>query len=247
MAYLRVRTCLDCGQADEIRKDNKALRCRPCARDAAPKPRRKGPRTATTLVCGQCGEPTLSRPSDNRGGGRRYCSVSCRRAAQRSARVERECVACGMLFSVARSVLSGKTNASARFCSRPCYETHLCRTDRTSGRGCRWDEHRAEALRRAPFCALCGTMKRLQVHHIIPWRISHDNRQANLIPLCPKHHKKVEMLLIETERCGFDDMAFAAWNILLRSRQDDTRSVLMRLAGELRYGIVGRGRPAVLR
>ena len=50
------------------------------------------------------------------------------------------------------------------------------------------------AIKKAPFCAICGTTKNLQVHHIIPFRYTNDNSQSNLIPLCIKHHKKIEII-----------------------------------------------------
>ena len=42
-------------------------------------------------------------------------------------------------------------------------------------------------------CQLCGNNKKtLQVHHLIPYRISEDNSLENLISLCPSCHGKVE-------------------------------------------------------
>ena len=41
-------------------------------------------------------------------------------------------------------------------------------------------------------CARCGSTKNLQVHHIIPYRESHDNSLENLITLCGNCHPRVE-------------------------------------------------------
>ncbi|GEP00521.1 hypothetical protein GCM10007887_04770 [Methylobacterium haplocladii] len=132
-----------------------------------------------------------------------------------------------------RSKLSGKTNSSARFCSRPCYERHLCRTDRKTGRGSQWAKVRKEALRLTPYCWLCGTTKRLQVHHIIPWRLTFDNRQPNLAVLCTRHHKVVEMALVETEKFGFGPVERFAWRSMLAERRDATRMMLLEVWREL--------------
>lgn len=159
--------------------------------------------------------------------------IPCGRAvsdASRRRRVERTCETCGSGFSVARSVLSGKTNSSARFCSRPCYEQHLCRTERISGRGSQWRRIRAEAIRRAPFCACCGTSRWLQVHHAIPFRLTRDNSQENLFPLCVKHHKAVESLFVDVEGSGVPlEDAKTAWTIMLRQWQGATRARLLEI------------------
>lgn len=63
-----------------------------------------------------------------------------------------------------------------------------------------------EARRRAPFCADCGATKGLQVHHIIPYRLTADNGQDNLVPLCLKHHKVAEMAFLEIERAAMTDL-----------------------------------------
>ena len=46
-------------------------------------------------------------------------------------------------------------------------------------------------------CALCGTKKRIHIHHIIPYRLTQDNDLGNLVPLCAKHHKVVENLFVK--------------------------------------------------
>ncbi len=61
-----------------------------------------------------------------------------------------------------------------------------------------------EALNKTPFCGRCGTVKELQVHHIIPFRITFDNSQSNLIPLCVKCHKTVECVTNEIEAVETD-------------------------------------------
>lgn len=134
-----------------------------------------------------------------------YCSLDCRRSHKR---VNRECLACGHQFQVIRSILSGRTNASGNFCSRSCYSSWLCKPDRVSGRGSQWGKIRREILSRQRFCAFCGTFKSLQIHHIVPFRLTQDNSRRNLIPLCVKCHKKVEWIttLVEVADIGVSNM-----------------------------------------
>jgi hypothetical protein len=223
MAYVRTRICVDCGKADEVRKDNAAERCVSCSG------RRNGAIGLPAVrarrfikPCGHCGEvfhTTRSNPAQ-------FCSKACYTAA---VHIERECETCNRTFVIYKSSISGKTNAAGRFCSQPCYWQHLCRTDRQTGRGSQWRKTQREAIARAPFCALCGTSKRLQVHHIIPFRLTFDNSQENLIPLCQRHHKVVETAFLETEKYGLD-MALTAWRSMLLERQFATRAKILELA-----------------
>ena len=189
----RARRCEDCGRVEHVRADNPAVRCRPCAsRPALEKGRDTRSAARNWEVCRHCRRRFAAPPSSKQ----KYCSRSCLLSAKS---IERRCTTCGGTFRVARSVLSGRTNSSARFCSRPCYEHHLCRTGRVNGRGSRWRTIRRKALRRTPFCAYCGRLKTLQVHHIIPFRLTRDNAQTNLIPLCRACHKGVETVFHDLE------------------------------------------------
>lgn len=55
-----------------------------------------------------------------------------------------------------------------------------------------WKKIRKRILDKVPFCCLCGERNDLHVHHIIPYDISGDNREENLVALCVKHHRAVE-------------------------------------------------------
>jgi hypothetical protein len=46
---------------------------------------------------------------------------------------------------------------------------------------------------------MCGSGQHLQVHHIIPFRLTRDNSQTNLIPLCRACHKRVEAVFHDVE------------------------------------------------
>lgn len=190
---MRLRTCAECGKIEEVRADNPATRCRTCgSRPALEKCHRTRSADRNRETCRYCGQDFPAPPSSRQ----RFCSRACRHAAQS---VERTCATCGGSFRIARSVLSCRTNASGRFCSRSCYERHLCRTARIRGRGSRWNAIRKSALWQTPFCACCGKTRHLQVHHIIPFRLTRDNSLTNLIPLCRACHKRVETVFHDVE------------------------------------------------
>ena len=60
-------------------------------------------------------------------------------------------------------------------------------------RGVGWRGIIVQVKRRDGYkCTRCGTTKRLQVHHKIPYRETHDNSLENLITLCARCHAIVE-------------------------------------------------------
>lgn len=144
------------------------------------------------------------------------------------------CRNCQGDFKVLPSVLSGKTNASGNFCSRPCYNRWLAQTKPEGSRGRGWKKIAKEAIRRAPFCGWCGTMRnRLDVHHIVPYRLTSDNSQDNLIPYCKVHHKMVEVATQTIEAAGDPLAMIPALAASLRFRQNATRNLLLRLARDV--------------
>lgn len=223
MAYERERSCVKCGKIETVRKDNVSTQCKSCASSAAGAvtgAKRKA--ESVRNPCQNCAQPVKSSQA-------KFCSVSCKSAYAREGRT---CKTCGSEFDVLKSAL--KSNASGNFCSRPCYETFLCRTNRTTGRGSRWKKTRDEAVKAFPFCGVCGTTKNIQVHHIVPFRLTQDNSHENLIPLCTKHHKWIEMMFVETEAHDVDiDTQGVIWKNILRSRQQTTASVIRRVHADL--------------
>lgn len=210
--YMRERTCIDCGAVDLIRRDSDAERCKSCAsRRAGAKGLIAIKARSRVSTCEACG-------NEYRGRNKRFCSRGCKNAS--ATLVNRTCKKCGKPFSILSSVL--KTNASGNFCCRPCYESFLCRTSRITGRGSQWRKARDEAIRRAPFCAMCGTARDLQVHHVIPFRLTRDNGQSNLVPLCRGHHRLVETVLVGTEEFGFGETEALVWQGMLWDMQRAT-------------------------
>lgn len=186
--------CQDCGAEFTVRKDTNPVICRRCVSSRGGKSN-LGRVTAKTKPCRHCGSQIRASKKDV------FCSLECREANLKD---RRECKYCKTAFTVRKSAIGPSTNASGNFCSRPCYEKWMCNTQRVTGRGSQWLKARTEAKRRHPFCALCGTTKNLQVHHVVPFRMTFDNSQSNLIPLCVKHHKIVETITHDIEHSGSD-------------------------------------------
>lgn len=225
----RERTCAECSRIDRVRSDNAGIRCGPCAsRISLEKARRirtdgvTENRRRRTKPCECCGAPFVAI------GRNRFCSMTCRRAGQSTGRT---CEQCGAGFRVPRSKLSGRSNSSARFCSWACYALSLEIPGSAASRGSGWLAARREALRRNPFCALCGTTRDLHVHHIQPYRLRRDNSQQNLMPLCETDHPVVEKIMRRLEEFGLPyEQALFAKRGMLTERQDATRMMLSRLS-----------------
>lgn len=220
--YVRQRVCTMCGKEDVVRKDNPAEVCGRCSRSinaASSAAKKRAAAIASRPNCKNCGEKVKSAKAI-------FCSVKCK---SEYAREDRKCKTCGQTFSVTRSSISSNSNASGNFCSRKCYEKYLCNGERTTGRGSQWKRTRDEVIAAFPFCAKCGTTKNLQVHHITPFRLTHDNSKDNLVPLCVKHHKEIEMMFVETERLGVTPETEMIWRNMIRSRQAATAMALMEI------------------
>lgn len=224
---VRRRVCSVCGIEEFVRSDNQSSVCKGCAariRGAKGVESIKRRAEASATFCPVCEK--RKRRDDT------YCSVVCRMADSKVARV---CKTCGEEFHAYKSSLSGKTNASGNYCSRECYERVLCKPDRVSGRGSRWRAVRDSVINASGFCAICGTTikPRLQVHHITPFRMTRDNNPKNLIPLCLSCHKRTEHAVAVVEQSGAStsDIGFV-FSLLLRHRQAATAAVLRRLSNE---------------
>jgi len=229
--YQRLRICIDCDKEEYVRKDNMAPRCLSCS---ARKRGRLGNETQRknrlVVQCENCKKDFFTTKSAMKRAKTHYCSRECRLEHKRVSRV---CQWCGDEFFVSKSKLSHKSHSSAHYCSRSCYEKVLIKPDRITGRGSQWKKIREQALSQAPFCALCGTVSRLQVHHIVPFRITQDNAQNNLIPLCVRCHKIVEIATQNVEQKNLPPATLKIFFYsLLKEKQLATRSYLRALQKE---------------
>ena len=227
----RSRVCDTCGRLDVVRADNPAARCARCTRRENGRvsgDKRRGlarpragipPAPRIQALCAQCGRlfPTTNYAI-------RTTKVHCcsRRCRWLYCGIQRTCKFCGRQFRALKTQVKGitRSNCSAHFCSRECYHRWLSKPGRVSGRGSQWRRARQMALARAPFCGRCGTTKRLDVHHVVPFRMTHDNRQVNLIPLCKKCHKNVESVLNDVILTGLPlNILLLAMRSILRDAQ----------------------------
>jgi hypothetical protein len=198
--------CADCGTEFTVRKDTNPSVCNRCRSSRGGKSI-KGMQKSERKKCKGCDNTIRASKKD------KYCSIECR---DKTIKEMRTCKTCSKDFYVLKSTIKNNTNATGNFCSRVCYEKWMCNGDRVTGRGSQWKKTRNESILLQPFCSLCGTNKALQVHHIAPFRLSHDNSQENLIVLCIKHHKIVENITHDIELTGSTpaDMKFIIGNIL---------------------------------
>lgn len=71
-------------------------------------------------------------------------------------------------------------------------------------------------------CAICGSTKKIHIHHIIPFRYTEDNSLNNLIPLCNSCHRKVEIItwdLLDSANWGNFELLKILLNSTLREMQ----------------------------
>jgi len=54
----------------------------------------------------------------------------------------------------------------------------------------KWRVARAEHLKVESHCMICGLLRKLEVHHIVPWHVDESLRfiQSNLVTLCRECH-----------------------------------------------------------
>ena len=97
----------------------------------------------------------------------------------------------------------------------------------------------ADLRRRTPFCAVCGRHHaRLEVHHIVPYRLTRDNSPENPIVLCARHHKAVELATSDMLSLGARPEVVAhVMGARLRYRQSMTVHLLKKIAHERTHSI----------
>ena len=59
-----------------------------------------------------------------------------------------------------------------------------------AGRSGKWPAVRREHLKTEPACRVCGTKKKCEVHHLLPFHVfpEHELKLSNLWTLCRDHH-----------------------------------------------------------
>lgn len=86
------------------------------------------------------------------------------------------------------------------------------------------------------FCSLCGTHKKIHIHHIVPFRYTRDNSLSNLIPLCCSCHRKVESETWKVIDSGIDMKTLKCiMSSILREKQMVTYTKLKELYNNLEH------------
>ena len=182
------------------------------------------------VVCTQCGN-TFKRYKGDAKAKRQFCNISCLREYEKTKHMKRTCKECGKEFEVFRSSLE-HTNASGNYCSRECYNKSMRLEGSKYFKG-GFNRVKKEYFNGHQFCAICGTTKKIHIHHIIPFRLTQDNGVDNLVPLCSSHHAIFENISRPFIDC-MDDMEEAKQllNIIIRSRQHQTYFILGKIIAE---------------
>jgi len=235
------RKCKECGQEFFAPKSSKKVNC---SKECLQKSREKKRLKRVCKHCGKAFEIYASALNTNASGN--YCSRQCYYEHMATVtgkqnksynRVEVECAECGKPLAVIPSRISAYKNS---FCGEECKWKH--HHNYISGeKNCNWrgghDKYRGdfETVKKQWFdgvqlCAICGTAKHIHIHHIIPYRLTQDNSRSNLIPLCRKHHKKIESLMLPAIEGGTDlETSKAIINCILRERQMAVFTIASRL------------------
>jgi len=186
------------------------------------------------FVCEQCGKKFIASPSRRRGK-HIFCSRKCKHKTQkgnqipnRRNRVILTCEICGKEFNVIK-YREGK----AKYCSDKCKRIAQKGSGNPNWRGGispyynddeDWQKIRKQALERDNYtCQICQSRRKLEVHHIIPYRLIGKHELDNLVTLCEKCHNKFERDTVDLlgNRMGhpqFTRNLLKIWLLHLRKR-----------------------------
>jgi heterodisulfide reductase subunit B len=156
------------------------------------------PRRGQTVACQCCGTTFYRRPCEEN---RRFCSLKCANTSRRRhPRFVRTCPSC---FKSFETPLRPRSNSVGRYCSFECRNKgYLGKYHGKPAYGCASHRRGWARIRKRhiaannDFCVACGTRsgRRLQVHHIEPYRLSANNDSGNLVTACTKCHARLERI-----------------------------------------------------
>jgi HNH endonuclease len=199
---VQCETCKTDYEVWPYRKDTSRF-CSSTCRDIAPRPSRI---TSEQRLCWYCGTTFATPPCHDRNKKRTEHRVFCSRMCYTSyTQVALPCEHCGAEFVVQRYRLD-----KARFCGLPCYGHWL--SEHQTGEnhpnwkggwepyyGSDWYRQRDACRERDNYtCRACGIhsddigSQHMDVHHVVPYRLSRDNSLGNLVTLCDPCHHAVE-------------------------------------------------------
>jgi 5-methylcytosine-specific restriction endonuclease McrA len=191
-------TCPACGIVFTCKPSQASYRkyCSRTCKDANHHPVQVKFAPIVTKICAYCGKE-FSKKLWEGGNKHKYCTITCAYAAMYPPKPPCVCEWCGCTYTPTHR----SKNTPNRYCSRKCMaESHVgpghssWRGGGREYRGTEWNKQRAAARERdKDTCQHCGVCRKgLDVHHIVPYRVSHSNKASNLITLCRKCHMIAE-------------------------------------------------------
>ena len=217
--YQHYVKCKDCGEWF-CAFQNYRTRCDNCSYTA------KHERSAQIdLICDNCGKQFKRFKGNIKSILNNYCSRKCMIEHKKADVLHRICKNCGREFDIYKSSIE-KTNASGNYCCRECYNEDMTLDKERVYTG--FAKSKRENFGKKQFCAICGTTKKIHIHHIMPNRITHDQSKENLIPLCATCHIKIERLTRDILKAfeGEHEKAEPLLRLVLRQRQFETSLVI---------------------
>ena len=216
--WVRKVSCPVCKRDRSIRKDQSpgsdAVVCKSCsAKRAAFNSRFNRKRKGKVINCSVCKEEFYTFPSEIR----TFCSNKCHDKSRRIyEKEERRCGFCSKKFVY---IERPNSNSAGKYCSLACRNNSYAKSAVPYGhKGYRprWFSARKKFIEAGnDFCASCGNRDgRLEVHHVIPYRICKNNDAMNLITLCHPCHAKYEKYSLQISRLPKDRMETGAAIIL---------------------------------
>jgi hypothetical protein len=222
----RLVVCQECGEERYIKTGYNPLRCRKCSAVIGARSPKPSMQKAYIAHCLHCGKPFDTNPSANG----KCCSYQCANAHKtRYQLVQRVCLYCGKSFMHKPRPHS---NSSGTYCCLKCRNMdyrHMWHGHRIIGRmepRQEWNRIRRDYVRDLNgFCGICGHKGRLEVHHIIAYRVSQDNSSGNLVTLCHSHHMAFQK--ITDMMATWDIRDQQAFRSIMQAHLEDRWHILM--------------------
>lgn len=151
-------------------------------------------------ICENCGNSFNTMPHIKN---RKYCSSKCRDDYRRKLvgiknplykREETNCIICGTIINVTKSVLQGKKK---QYCSIECGKIARKSALRKKIKKAYGKDGARD--RDKDKCVICGFNYVTAVHHIIKKKDGGTDKLTNLVTLCPNHHWMAHANLISED------------------------------------------------
>lgn len=248
---METRKCKQCGEEFQFYKSRKDRKF--CSKSCYNNWQKDNtPETGNIVICDNCGEEVKRSPSHVQD--HNFCDNECRAEWMKDYYTgsnnpsweggqykKVECDYCGEEFKRKKAWIEQNEND---FCCKECadeYAKTITGEEHFNWRGGK-KKYGAEFRQakekyfsdKKQFCAVCGTLKNIHIHHILPYRYTEDNSRENLIPLCASCHRRIEAItwdMLEEFEDGKLDVAQMLLKNILRTRQDMTREVIREIIG----------------